>query len=435
MKPFAVFWDQSLLWGLFVYDTLLRLQIPFDLLNAQAVRSGDLKNYAVLIVPGGWASHKKAALGLDGENAIRRFVYSGGGYIGFCGGAGLALSGENTLNMVKIRRLPLKKRLPSASGTVYLRLFADHPVSREFPNTVRTSVWWPSQFDTETAEEIHPMAFYEATGEDFWVSDIPAEGIDTDKLQKLESLYGINLDPGKCFLGHPAIIESCYGSGRLILSYPHLETPEDEQGNELFRRLLVYLEEQVRKPLRGPKSFHVEIRLPSSDHCLAVKRMIDKVRDFVRLGESHLLWFWRKPWMLGWRRGVRGLEYSMLMLSLSFLGASLIEVSGRSIGQGDVRWSSRMANLESLIDDFLCHAKRLLILERLGLLDSSFSKTERMNDSEADRIRSYLFGSQMSHGGLCRKIFDILDSLLFDAIALLQHYKIPMRLQTATTML
>ncbi|MGC8720887.1 MAG: BPL-N domain-containing protein, partial [Thermodesulforhabdaceae bacterium] len=436
MIPCAVFWDQSFIWGLFVYDTLVRLRIPFDVVNAPAIRSGALENYAVLIIPGGWASHKKMALGPEGENAIRRFVHGGGNYIGFCGGAGLALSGENTLDMVPVYRLPLKKRLPSASGTVYIRLTPDHPVSRKFPETIRTNVWWPSQFDIEHVDKIHPIAFYEAIGDDFWVSDIPAKGMDSDRLQKFESIYGINLDPCKCFLGHPAIIEGYYGSGKLILSYPHLETPDDEEGNELFRQLLVYLEEETKKPYRKPEFSRTSVMLPCRRDYLSVERMIDKVKTFIELGESYLLWFWRKPWILGWKRGVRGLEYSMLMISLAFLGMSVLslsEVEGRT--NVSSVWTDRLAKLEALIDDFLNHAKKLLMLERVSSLDSPRSKIEKSSNSEMDKLRLYLFGRRMSHGGLCREIFDILDILLFDALVLLNNYNTPIRLHSVKAML
>lgn len=421
MKPFAVFWDQSFLWGLFLYDTLVKFQLPFDILNAEDIRRGALQNYAVLIVPGGWAVHKKASLGEKGEKAIKNFVYSGGGYLGFCGGAGLALSGDNALGMVPVRRLPLRRRLPSASGTVYITFYQNHPICVGLPSTVKTTVWWPSQFDIETQQQIIPIAFYESIGKDFWVSDIPADGLEFTELQKLESIYGINLDPTKYFLGGVAILEGFYGSGRLILSYPHLETPDDEEGNELFRRLLIYLETQsngvhspegavIRKDRPMPD-------IPSFTSYRMIKCMLDKMRTFIRLGETYFLWFWRKPWLLGWKRGVRGLEYSMMVTCLAFLEAAFRNIHNPNAAH-DESWRDRIEHLGRLFDEFLLLARKLIFKERLVYISNPVSKIDHVDNGEIDDLRNYLFGLQMNHGGLCRKIFDIIDSLLFDALLL-----------------
>jgi len=439
VKPLAVFWDQSFLWGLFLYDTLLELQLPFDILNARAIKEGALNSYSVLIVPGGWASHKKASLGIDGEKAVREFVHSGGCYLGLCGGAGLGLSGKNTLEMVPVHRLSLKERLPSASGTVYIKVAKSNlDWARNLPDVVKTSVWWPSQFAPIPKNHAVPIAFYESLGEDFWVSDIPIDGVEPEELQRLEAVYGINLDPWRYFLNNPAIIEGSYGSGRLILSYPHLETPGDEEGNEFFKRCLVYLSEQAKESVPETKALRIPLPdLPYQNHCHCIKRIIAKVSEFIHLGERHLMWFWRKPWLLGWKRGVRGLEYSMLSTCLAFLCASvevLSAVDEKRKRDFNNSWEYRLKELESLVDEFLSLAKKLLILERLASLAVPLSKISQVDNAQVDELRSYLFGHSMSHEGLCRKIFDRIESLLFDALYLLNAYGNPIRLHTAVTM-
>lgn len=420
MKPFAIFWDQSFLWGLFLYDTLVKLQLPFDILNAEDIRRGALQNYDVLIVPGGWAIHKKASLGERGEKAIKNFVYSGGGYLGFCGGAGFALSGENALGMVPVKRLPLRKRLPSASGTVYIAFYNDHPICADLPPTIKTTVWWPSQFDIETQQQIVPIAFYKSIGKDFWVSDIPADGLEFTELQKLELIYGINLDPTRYFLGNVAILEGFYGSGRLILSYPHLETPDDEEGNELFRKLLIYLESQSNRVHSSWDKIDRSIpAIPSFTSYKTIKRMLYKMKDFIHLGETYFLWFWRKPWLLGWKRGVRGLEYSMMVTCLAFLETALRNIHNPGEANDD-SWKNRVEYLDSLFDEFLPLAKKLILKERLAYISNPVSKIDHVDNGEIDDLRSYLFGLQMNHGGLCRKIFDVIDSLLFDTLLLIK---------------
>jgi cobyrinic acid a,c-diamide synthase len=89
-KRVALLWDESFLWGLMAFNALKTASLPFELIRAEDIRNGALAGYAVLFVPGGWASNKLKALGDKGIGAIRDFVAEGGHYLGFCGGAGLA---------------------------------------------------------------------------------------------------------------------------------------------------------------------------------------------------------------------------------------------------------------------------------------------------------------------------------------------------------
>src|SRR5208337_4437097 len=88
--------------------------------SSEDIKKGILDGCAVLFVPGGWASNKIKTLGPDGIAKIKEFVRSGGNYLGFCGGAGLAtLDGLGLLN---IKRKPTKERVPSFSGRIRLEL-------------------------------------------------------------------------------------------------------------------------------------------------------------------------------------------------------------------------------------------------------------------------------------------------------------------------
>ncbi len=126
--PIALFWDQSLVWGLICLQTLQQLQVPVRLISAAEIDQGVLDAHRVLLVPGGWAAHKMQALGKASQDRVRQFVTSGGSYLGFCGGAGLALSSPPSLGLVALQRLPMKERLPSASGPVVLAGDCDHPI-------------------------------------------------------------------------------------------------------------------------------------------------------------------------------------------------------------------------------------------------------------------------------------------------------------------
>jgi glutamine amidotransferase PdxT len=64
--------------------------LHFDRLDAEAIRSGALAGYDVLIQPGGTGSRQGKTLGEEGREQIRTFVAKGGGYLGICAGAYLA---------------------------------------------------------------------------------------------------------------------------------------------------------------------------------------------------------------------------------------------------------------------------------------------------------------------------------------------------------
>jgi hypothetical protein len=73
----AVLWDESFLWGVMAHEALLEAGLPYDLIRSESILRGDLDSYGMLFVPGGWASHKMAALGAAGAEAVRRFVAEG----------------------------------------------------------------------------------------------------------------------------------------------------------------------------------------------------------------------------------------------------------------------------------------------------------------------------------------------------------------------
>lgn len=57
------------------------------LVNANYIRNGALHNCSILCVPGGDMYQYAQELSSDGIKKIKTFVYTGGGYIGICGGA------------------------------------------------------------------------------------------------------------------------------------------------------------------------------------------------------------------------------------------------------------------------------------------------------------------------------------------------------------
>jgi hypothetical protein len=421
-RPVALFWDQSLVWGLICVQTLREMGVPFDPLGAQDIAQGRLGAYRVLVVPGGWAAHKLRALGETGADSIRNFVREGGSYIGFCGGAGLALSDSRALGLVPVERMGLSDRLPSASGEVTIRGSTDHPAWKGLPSEVPVSVWWPSQFHWQPMPRVLCLASYRAAGKDFRVADLAVSDMQSTNLKwpEWEKVYAINLNPAR-LLGHPAILEARTGKGRLVLSYPHLETPGDTWGNRLFLNLLDYLDRKAAPHFpKGPRhdrlATYGKPAGPGSQALACIHRMAETVQSLMEFGERNLLWSWRRPWLLAWKRGIRGLEYSMLAVMIRTLRDAAEAAGASSVEWRGDPWLDSAGRMEEKVDTFCRLAVRLLLEEKLASEAGRLTKLGRVN-REVDELRGRLFGSNMNHGGICRSLFDDFDSLLLRLIS------------------
>lgn len=414
--PVAVFWDQSLVWGLLCIETLRLCGIPFRLLSAADICAGELRRFRVLLVPGGWAAHKVRVLGESGKRRIARFLEEGGGYIGFCGGAGMALSSPPCLYLTEIERMPLSERLPSASGRINVSGPITHPTWQDMPPHVPVSIWWPSQFKwTAGIPAATPLAVYDEPAGDFQTADIRVCDLDvTASWPEMEKNYGINLDPRR-LKGHPAIIEVQKGRGRLVLSYAHLETPGDIWGNRLFFNTLSYLDKQARNgDLRMNENPPPRLFGPGDEQLMAgIRRARDAAAELIAFGEANLLWNWREPWLLNWRRGVRGLEYGTLLVTLSCLEGCREEPAPDS--EESSAWQARVERLERDTIEFCKLAKRLLVEEKIASQAGILSKLGKVNE-RVDTLREALFGNRMNHGGLCRALFDLIDEMLLNVL-------------------
>lgn len=60
--------------------------MTFSILDGEELREGGLRDFDVLIVPGGSAKKESMSMKESGRNEVRRFVYAGGSYIGICAG-------------------------------------------------------------------------------------------------------------------------------------------------------------------------------------------------------------------------------------------------------------------------------------------------------------------------------------------------------------
>lgn len=441
--PVALLWDQSLVWGLVLVEALEAMAVPYRLVTAQHIRAQGLQKHRVLMVPGGWASHKARALGADGLEQVRTFVQNGGGYVGFCGGAGLALAGASSLNLVPIHRKGLTQRLPNASGEVWIEGNPEHPLWKDLPPRIPVSIWWPSQFAWDNGLGVEAVARYRGYGEDFWVADLCAADVTRcgARWQDWEKGYGINLNPA-LLEGQAAILCCRVGKGMAVLSYPHLELP-DGWGRRLLANILNSLQNSCYpKAVEPPESLLAPpapgtpllcsaedvstsrmpletleqdghdgiVPAPSVPALRALQEALEEAQSLIAFGERHLLWRWRRPWLLQWQRGIRGLEYGFLLVCLRFV----VSHCGREKLQAraSTPWDDLSQSLLEQTRLFCREARKLLLYEKVASHQGPLHKLQPVN-AQVDALRETLFGRGMSHTGLSQHIFDTLDALVY----------------------
>ncbi len=422
----ALFWDKSFLWGLIAYRTFRELEINFGLLSSEDIRGGQLDGYDVLFVPGGWASDKFVALGDQARELIRDFVGGGGGYLGICGGAGLALSHENGLALAAVGRMPSSIRVPSFSGLISLEREAPkHPMWRDIPDGTAFSAWWPGQFSLDDESDVRVLARYGKPENGYsYVTDIPVlPDVDWNKWEKS---YGLNLNPQR-MKGEPAVIEAAYGKGKAILSYPHFESHGDYMGHRVLISLLGYLsggKKVTAVPVTAAKATDDPVNqhpgsngedvneLPVNDPsergaaAIILNELEETVSHLITFGILNFLWRWRDQWLLQWRRGVRGIEYSTLFAMIGRL-RSLAPY----IDDHEKNTVEKIERLRDLTLPFIADARRLLMLERFAMNNGPLSPL-KTDDDQILALREKLFSNSKRCGGMYEEIIELTDEIL-----------------------
>jgi hypothetical protein len=417
-KSVAFLWDESFLWGLIAYKALKTNGLPFELIRTEDIKKGCLKNYALLFVPGGWASNKLKTLGDKGINEIKKFVHNGGNYLGFCGGAGLATF--DGIGLLDIKRMPTKQRVPSFSGRIHLNI-NKHPMWNRLPNPPSPPfskggrrgifhAWWPSQFLIADGR-LEILATYGDALPDSFSSDLNVGDVETNNnWTELEEIYGINLNPNR-LKDEPAVIEGAFGKGRVILSLIHFDTTDDANGAKVLRNLWEYLGKYHSIKVSQHQSIKGSDPLTLC-HSDTNDELETAVNDLISLGIRNFLWFWRNPMLLQWRRGVRGLEYCTLYVMVKEI-AEILKMHDTGYMIRDIE--KNLKKIKEMLLPFTEKAKRLLILERHAMQNGHITY-EKCDDPAIQKIRIELFGDSKSHGGLFKGLIDETDKLLYALI-------------------
>ncbi|KAF5428521.1 hypothetical protein C5S39_11325, partial [Candidatus Methanophagaceae archaeon] len=106
-------------------------ELGFDIrtISANEIENGELNQFNVLAVGGGYHKHKSDLLTEIGKNNIRSFVNDGGGYFGSCGGAAFVMNVSGGLNMIAVERRARSDQPAEINGPIEIKILdSSHPI-------------------------------------------------------------------------------------------------------------------------------------------------------------------------------------------------------------------------------------------------------------------------------------------------------------------
>ncbi|GFM35985.1 BPL-N domain-containing protein [Desulfovibrio psychrotolerans] len=437
MSSIYILWDESHIWGLLVWRAIEAMQLPYRIVRGQEIAHGLLSGKtpesrpALLLVPGGNARQKSEALGVEGIRAIREYVREGGSYLGFCGGAGLGLSSADGLCLCPWGRAKFTDRMQHfVSGHIHATLHASPQAAQQetasVPDTTPATgsdlippdlgpsplvpIWWPARFAPETGTDVQVLASYADPGEDFWVADLPLGTLPPGTFNAWEDLYDIKLRP--TFLtGQPCVLSGAMGSGRYVLSYTHLETPDSPEANRWLAHIISVLSKNAFCPQGLTSPTHTvppwnpsQAPMVWTDPALAEARAI--FEDIVTIGKNHCLFFQRNAWLIGWRAGIPGANLNNLYCAICSV------VSTPPTKAALDYWNSVSDAFLTKLRLFHEGVRGYLLAERLAM---TLSKTfpETVSHASLKNQRAALFGPPMASGGLYLELLDTIDTVMY----------------------
>jgi hypothetical protein len=336
----------------------------------------------------------------------------------------MALQHDDGISLVPISRKPTSIRVPSFSGKIQLHHeLVDHPIWENIPDGAAFHAWWPGQFSIADTGGIKVLASYGDPEKGSFVADLPVSP--TTDWDRWERSYGTNLNPNR-IKGEPALIEADYGRGKVLLSYLHFETPEDELGHRVLLNMLSYLlkGKAVTSTVASSRDSDItKARSPMSRTGETVTNLTRELEalalDLISFGEEHFLWYWRNSWLIQWRRGVRGIEYCTLYAMLKQLAElSLV------LDDLDEAIVKELEEIRELALPFFEEAKQLLTSERYAMNYRPLSPL-KSDDEQIQRMRKRLFSNSKRFGGHYKQIIDRIDDLLLPLLISAKNRSVP----------
>lgn len=429
-----ILWDASTIWGLMALRAAQAFALPCRLVKATAIAQGLLsgKPPAMLLVPGGAARLKCAALGRAGREAIRQYVREGGQYLGFCGGAGLGLTAareEDGLALCPWTRAAYGDRLQHLISGHALVETAQSPLTPAFgpcacteqatqhtapvqeapsaPALASVPVWWPGRFAPQDGGDVQVLARYARPDADFWVADLPLSSVPHGTFAAWRDLYGVNLSAD--FLqGQPVIIHGSYGKGAYTLSYSHLETPHSPQANAWLAHLLA-AQGGLRPQGNLVPPWHPDKEPVRWEDTALNAPLLAARAETLRLletGAAHNLLFRRTCWLMGWRTGIPGAALNSLYAGLS------TALSLPPTADARAYWAHCRPRFAEIFPLFRQGAEDYLLAERLATTLAP-TMPEAVSKHGLNAQREALFGHAMTGGGLISELLETVDELIY----------------------
>lgn len=189
-----------------VREQLSQRGMEVALMKGRDIAEKGLAGFDVVIFTGGSASKQGNALGEKGRENVRKFVRSGGGYVGICAGAYLACAGTNRVSVLSAKTVDPRWR--RGEGVVKVEIT---PAGEEI---------------TGLAAKVHPIRYangpiIQPDGRDDIAPYEPVAFFRTE-LARNGTPVGIMVDS-------PAIARGVFGKGRVVISSPHPESTDGLQ--------------------------------------------------------------------------------------------------------------------------------------------------------------------------------------------------------------
>lgn len=238
--------------------------LQVDFITDQDVRDGILTNYSLVIVPGGPDAGESyyEGLGQKGYDELIQFIKKGGNYLGSCAGSYFPLQGKEEtlerdvwLNIVEATDECTLDYWRTGTGFVRVQVEeVSHPIFHNLafgkPSTLDMIYWEGPVFDILDNSKVKILATYK----DFIASSIqpPSWSLENNSIAIEAMTWSNPLSKDrfdKYMREKPAIIESSYERGRLVLLSPHAEfgtcgtshLMKDNPNYELLMNTIYYL--------------------------------------------------------------------------------------------------------------------------------------------------------------------------------------------------
>lgn len=189
-------------------------------ITAEEIRAGKLKDFDILIHPGGSGSKQGKRLGEEGRRIVRKFVSDGGGFIGICAGAYLASADYSWSLHILDAKVIDRKHWARGTGRVHVQLSDS---GKAILND-----------DSASVEIYYGQGPLLAPADDPEIDDYTALAIYETEIAKRGAPRGV-------MKGTTAIAAAQFGRGRVLCFSPH---PEKTDGLKRYVRRAVLWTQQ-----------------------------------------------------------------------------------------------------------------------------------------------------------------------------------------------